>query len=133
MLISIAMGGATGSVLRFVFANWLTKYANHWFAGASFPLATLVVNVTGSFCIGLVYVWIDQGLRDPVYREFVRGFLIVGVLGGFTTFSTFSLETVQLATYGFWSRAMLNIIASVVACVTAAWAGLLIGRWWLQA
>lgn len=128
-LVAVALGGAIGSVLRFLAGGWV---AGRMLAGnpqTAFPVATLLVNVAGSFLIGIVFAWLDQVVRDPALRDGLRAFLVVGVLGGFTTFSTFSLETIHLIETGLWDRALLNIIASVVLCIAAAFVGLALVRW----
>ena len=94
-----------------------------------FPIATLLVNVTGSFCIGLVFAWLSCMVQDLVWRETWRAFLIIGLLGGFTTFSAISLETVLLIENGLWGKALLNIIASAGLSIVAAFAGLALVRW----
>ena len=132
LLLLIALGGALGSVLRFIVGGWFARFATQWSTEMAFPMATLAVNLLGSFCIGIAIIAREQGLRDPGHREFLRGFLIIGLLGGFTTFSTFSLETVQLLVNSFWVKAMLNIIASIITCILAAWAGLSTGRLLIQ-
>ena len=83
------------------------------------------VNILGSLLVGFCYAIFYQRFAG---NEFLRAFIIFGILGGFTTFSTFSLETVNLVHSGFWLRALLNIIVSVLTCVVAAAAGLQIGR-----
>ncbi len=127
VLLAVAAGGALGSVLRLVVGSWVTKRVMTGLDEV-FPLATLLVNVGGSFCIGCVFAWLEYAVREPALRENLRLFLIVGVLGGFTTFSTFSLEVVQLAESGLWGKALLHIIASVTLCVAAAYASLAMVR-----
>ncbi len=117
----IALGGALGSVLRF----WLSVSVQHRFLHSGFPIGTLSVNILGSLLVGFCYAVIAQRFAG---NELLRAFVIFGILGGFTTFSTFSLETVNLVQSGFWLKALLNIIASVLTCVVAAAAGLQIGR-----
>lgn len=113
----IALGGALGSVARFL----LSGVAALQF-GAAFPWGTLLVNVTGSFIIGFVAT-----LTGPAGRvlasDNTRYFLMAGVLGGFTTFSSFSLQTLTLARDGEWLHAGANTIGSVVACLIAVWLG----------
>ena len=128
-LLAIALGGAIGSVLRSLTGGWVARRMMAGHPEMAFPAATMLVNVAGSFLIGLLFAWIDHYVRDPALRDGLRAFLIVGVLGGFTTFSTFSLETVHLIEYGLWGKALLNIIASAVLCVAAAFAGLAFMRW----
>ena len=91
----------------------------------SFPFGTLSVNALGSLLIGFAYALL---LERPLGGELLRLFLIVGLLGGFTTFSAFSLETLDLLQGGLWGRALLNIIASVSLCVFAAFAGMGLAR-----
>ncbi len=119
-LIAIALGGAAGSVLRF----WLSTVIQARFA-ANFPWATLSVNAIGSLLIGMLLVIIQQRFAD---NELLRGMILIGLLGGFTTFSTFSLETLQLIQSGFWNKALLNMVGSVVICVVATLVGMGIGR-----
>ena len=116
----IALGGAMGSVLRF----WLSTSVQARFP-ANFPWGTLSVNALGSLLIGILFVIIQQRFHG---NEILRAMLIVGLLGGFTTFSTFSLETLQLIQIGLWSRALLNIISSVAVCILGALVGIGIGR-----
>ena len=118
--LAIATGGALGALLRY----W-TSLAVHSKLGAGFPYGTLTVNVIGSLLMGFLYVWfVDRLAMGPA----VRGFLFIGVLGAFTTFSTFSLETLNLIESGQPGKAMLNVVISVVVCVTAAGLGVLAAR-----
>ena len=119
-IVAIALGGALGSVLRYLLAN-----AVQTFAGRQFPLGTLVVNATGSLLIGLLYVWLLERTSAGVAA---RAFWMVGVLGGFTTFSSFSLETFNLVTQAAYGRALMNIVLSVALCIGATWVGVLAGR-----
>ena len=107
----IALGGALGSVGRF----WLNGFVTVR-SGETFPIGTLLINVVGSFVIGLVAAW-------PGVSEAARKFLMVGVCGGFTTFSAFSLQTLELTQRGEWLRASVNILASVALCLAAVWLG----------
>lgn len=120
-LIGIALGGAFGSVLRFLVSSGVYQWL-----GRGFPYGTLAVNLIGSFLIGfLTEVLILQRITFGV--EY-RAAILVGVLGGFTTFSSFSLETILLIEQGNLSKAGLNILISVCACLFATWLGLLAGR-----
>ncbi len=119
-LLVIAAGGALGAMGRFLMSK-----AVHNVLGTGFPYGTLTVNVLGSLCMGLVYVMLVERLSlAPEWRAFVA----VGLLGAFTTFSTFSLETVQLLAAGEAGKALLNVLLSVVLCIAAAWGGLWLGR-----
>lgn len=113
----IALGGAIGSVSRF----WLNGLVSAQ-VGETFPWGTLIINVTGSFVIGFIAT-----LTGPEGRVFVsnntRNFLTIGICGGYTTFSSFSLQTLNLARNGEWLRAGGYVTASVVACLFAVWLG----------
>ncbi len=118
--LAIAVGGAVGAVGRF----WISSWVNASF-GKSFPCGTLVVNVLGSLVMGMLFVLLEERVTtDPIWRSF----LMIGLLGAFTTFSTFSIETLQLLESGALLRAGLNMLVSVVSCVLAAWAGTLVAR-----
>lgn len=120
--LAIACGGAVGAVGRF----WCSNLVYQWL-GRDFPWGTLVVNLGGSLLMGLGYVWlIERSVLGPEWRMA----LLVGVLGAFTTFSTFSIETVHLLAAGAWWRATANVLASVLACVGAAALGMLLARQW---
>ncbi|HET7923777.1 MAG TPA: fluoride efflux transporter CrcB [Rhodanobacteraceae bacterium] len=109
----VALGGALGSVARYAFSGIAVRWL-----GADFPYGTLFVNVTGSFAIGLLAALVASDGR-PLVGADARAFLLVGVLGGFTTFSSFSLETLNLARSGALGLAVLNVAGSVVLCLAA--------------
>jgi fluoride exporter len=111
-LLFVAVGGAAGSLLRFLF--------NVWFKNSSFPLATLLVNIIGSFIIGLV---IATSLRNPSFDSNWRLFLATGICGGFTTFSAFSAENLQLIQQGRMGLFALYAVGSVLLGLGAAWLG----------
>jgi CrcB protein len=120
-LIVVALGGACGAVVRFLVSSGI--YA--WL-GRDFPLGTLVVNVIGSFLMGLL----TEALilhRISIGMEY-RAAILIGFIGAFTTFSTFSLETFYLLEQGNVSKALLNVAVSVVGCLLAVWLGLLCGK-----
>ncbi len=113
----IAIGGALGSLARWGLSELV---ARAW--GPAFPWGTLLVNVTGSFLIGAAAggSWNDVRLVDS---PFVRHFVMVGVCGGYTTFSAFSLQTVSMLQAGDVGRAGIYAVASVLSCLVATWAG----------
>ena len=113
----IALGGALGSVARFGASEAVARGM-----GAAFPWGTLVVNVVGSFVIGFFATLTAPGGRWPVGSE-GRHFFMTGVLGGFTTFSSFSLQTLGLMREGEWLRAGGNVAGSVALCLVAVWLG----------
>ncbi|MCU7815741.1 MAG: fluoride efflux transporter CrcB [Candidatus Thiodiazotropha sp. (ex Rostrolucina anterorostrata)] len=119
-LIAIASGGAIGALFRFWVANGV-----YGLLGREFPYGTLVVNVLGSLVMGFLYVLLLE--RTTVSPE-LRGALLIGFLGAFTTFSTFSIETINLLEQAELLKAGLNILLSVTACVMACWFGLVLGR-----
>jgi len=118
--LAIAAGGAAGALLRYWASN-----AIHAVLGRGFPYGTLAVNIIGSLLMGFLYIWLIERLASgPV----VRAFLLVGVLGAFTTFSTFSVETLNLVESGQLGKAILNVLISVVVCIGAAGLGILLAR-----
>ena len=108
----VALGGALGSVLRFWIGSLIGQKAGAPFWG------TLFVNVTGCFLIGLL-----GNLRENGPGEFDRYFLMVGVMGGYTTFSTFSLQTLELFRAGNAALAAANVALSMVLCLLGVWLG----------
>lgn len=119
-LIAIAAGGAVGALLRF----WVSSGVYH-LLGRGFPYGTLAVNVLGSLAMGFLYVLLLE--RSTVSPE-LRSALLIGFLGAFTTFSTFSIETLNLIEQAALFKAGLNMLLSVSACIVACWIGLAIGR-----
>lgn len=119
-LLAIAVAGAVGALLRFWMSGWV-----YGLFGRDFPYGTLVVNVVGSLAMGVSFVLLVERLGSaPEWRALV----MIGFLGAFTTFSTFSLETVQLLEGGAVGRAMINVLSSVVFCLIATWLGIALGR-----
>jgi CrcB protein len=117
----VALGGALGSVARFALATVLAERF-----GAGFPWMTLFVNATGSLVIGLLASLGAHGVRLLDLAD-ARAFLLVGVLGGYTTFSSFSLQTLELARAGAWGDAGGYIALSLLLCLGGVWLGDLLG------
>lgn len=118
----VAIGGALGSMGRY----WLSGVVARYY-GETFPWGTLLVNVTGSFLIGFLAAFVQPGGRrfmNPAGREF----LMYGVCGGYTTFSSFSLQTLQLIQSGETVRAGGNILLSVLLCMAGVWVGYIAGQ-----
>jgi CrcB protein len=121
--LAVAAGGAIGSLARFWLAAAMTALT-----GPRFPWGTLLINVIGSGVIGLVAAATLVPARVPMHPD-LRTFLMVGVCGGFTTFSAFSLQTLELLQSGDIAPAAGYIVGSVVLCMLAVWGGWLLGRW----
>jgi fluoride exporter len=115
---AVMIGGAMGSALRYAMSTWISAATQ-----STFPWGTLVVNVLGSLVIGLF-----TGLTGPdgplLISPVGRAFVTIGILGGFTTFSSFSLQTMLLLQDGQWVSAAGNILSSVVLCLVAAGGGI---------
>ena len=118
----IAIGGALGSVSRF----WLNGLVSQRFD--TFPLGTLAINVLGSFIIGIfAALTIPEGRMSSDGRTFATQFVMIGICGGFTTFSSFSLQTLNLLRDREWLYAGGNVLLSVALCLIATWLGFLLG------
>ena len=120
----VALGSTVGGVLRFWISGMVAERL-----GQVFPWNTLAVNVTGSFIIGVfgAFTLPEAGLTAPA-RSFISHFLMVGICGGYTTFSSFSLQTLQLLQKNEWWYASLNVLVSVVSCLIAVWLGYIAGQ-----
>ena len=115
----VAFGGSLGAVARYALANLLIT------PGLKFPTATLIANILGSFLMGMLFVFIVQkGLLPAAMRQF----LMVGFLGAFTTFSTFSIETLQFIQNGLWQLALSYTLASFIGCLCAVYSGVKIAE-----
>jgi len=117
-ILAIAAGGALGAVLRYLLSGWIQEWG-----GTRFPWGTLAVNVTGSFALGLLMA----GLLEHAADSSLRSFWTIGVLGAFTTFSTFSYETLVLISIGDWTAGFANVAANLGLGLAAALVGLRIG------
>lgn len=120
MIWYVALGGALGSVGRFLLGPLVQRAF-----GASFPVGTLVINIFGSLLLGFIA---GLAITDGLVSANARAFLAVGLCGGFTTFSAFSLETLSLAEGGQRGTALLYVVASVLLSVTATWIGMVVAR-----
>jgi CrcB protein len=119
----VALGGALGSVTRF----WLNGVVSQRY-GETFPWGTMAVNVSGSLVIGILAALVlPEGRMSSEARTFTIQFLMIGVCGGFTTFSSFSLQTINLIREREWLYAGGNILLSVILCLAATWIGYLLG------
>ncbi len=116
----VALGGAAGSVARY-----LLDGAVYRFVPATFPYGTFVVNVTGCLLFGLLIGLAENRLAVGTVA---RTFVLIGVLGGFTTFSSFAFETVQLVRDGEWLGGAINVAGQVVGGLVALWAGMTVAR-----
>lgn len=120
-LLLIFVGCGLGGLSRY----WVSTSANS-LLGQTFPYGTLVVNVSGSLVMGFLFVIIAE--RFGNIAPALRAFLLIGILGGYTTFSSFSIETINLLQSGEWFRVFANIFLSIILCVGGAWLGVLLGR-----
>jgi len=119
----IFLGGGLGSLTRY----GVSGLAARWW-GETFPWGTIIVNVTGSFLIGLIAaVASPEGRLSPPARTLATQFLMLGLCGGYTTFSSFSLQTLNLLREREWLYAGGNVLWSVALCLIAVWLGYLLG------
>jgi fluoride exporter len=119
-LLSVGCGGFVGAVARWSLSGWVQRLS-----GGDFPLGTYVANMVGCLFIGLVFALVEA---RPEWSPHVRLFLMVGLLGAFTTFSTFSHETLDLLQGGSWTLAVVNILGSVMVGLLAVVVGRYLGR-----
>ncbi|RMI03600.1 MAG: fluoride efflux transporter CrcB [Calditrichaeota bacterium] len=118
-ILAIGAGGFAGAILRYWISGWV--YA---FTQSDFPIGTLVVNAAGSFLLGLFMGYSEQLILSPTLKAMIT----IGLLGAFTTFSTFSYETVMLLRVGAPMKAFLNIVLSILLGLTLAFVGLVVGK-----
>lgn len=109
----VAAGGALGSVLRYLAQILLKDFST------AFPFNTFLVNIVGCFIIGYVFAGFS---KTPGFDQ-LRLFLVIGILGGFTTFSSFAVESIELFRSGLFTKALLYVLLSNVLGITAAWFG----------
>jgi CrcB protein len=119
----VGLGSAFGGMARFWVSGIVAERV-----GQRFPWGTIIINITGSMIIGILYALTSPEGRLNTSRVIATQLLMVGVCGGFTTFSSFSLQTLTLAREGQWLWAGGNVLISVVACLTAVWLGFLLGQ-----
>ena len=117
----IFVGAGFGGVFRF----WISNIS-YWFLGRQFPYGTLIVNVSGCFLMGFLFILLLERF-DGIGTQ-LRSLLLIGFLGGYTTFSSFSIETLNLFENGASVSAALNIILSIILCLAATWLGVIGGR-----
>ncbi len=117
-LLLVCAGGAIGSGARYLLSTWAARAL-----GADFPRGTLIVNITGSFALALLFARADAAPPD------VRLFLGAGVLGGYTTYSSFNYETLALLEGGSAGLAIANVALTVLGCLVGGSLGLALGRW----
>ncbi len=118
-LLVIGLGGFTGAILAILISGWAYSVTE-----SNFPIGTLTVNLLGSFILGLIIGTTDH----YVYHPNIKLFLTIGLLGAFTTFSTFSFETLALIEVNSYYKAFLNVFISIVFGLAAAFLGLILGR-----
>ena len=117
--LAVGLGGAVGAILRW----WVGVFMSHLLAPAF--LGTLAVNLAGSFLVGLLVIWFQGKL--PI-SDVLRTGILVGLLGGFTTYSAFSMEAVHMMMAGFYGRASAYVAGTFVLCLMGTWAGVMLGR-----
>jgi CrcB protein len=117
----IFLGAGLGGVARYWMSNGV-----HVLLGREFPYGTLIVNVSGSFLMGLLYVLFAE--RFYSMAPALRSLCLIGFLGGYTTFSSFSIETFNLIESGAWMSAMFNVMLNMSLCLIFVWLGVLGGR-----
>jgi fluoride exporter len=118
--ILICLGGAIGTGLRYITSGLAARWL-----GADFPYGTLIVNVVGSFLIGFIQ---QAGTATLLIPETARLFLTVGIMGGLTTYSSFSYESVRLAQVGAWGLVWLNVLSTTALCLGVCFLGIAAGR-----
>ena len=118
-ILSLMLGGALGTAARYGYGGMVQKIT-----GGTFPYGTLAINLTGSFFAGLLWGLFEDSVTSPVLRVF----LFIGILGGFTTFSTYALESFHLVRDGEYKWVMLNMLASNIGGILLVFAGYWLAR-----
>jgi CrcB protein len=116
----VCLGGAIGTGARYLLATWVTNAF-----GADFPRGTILINMTGSFLIAVV---MELAAATGALSVELRLFLATGIMGGYTTYSSFNYETLKLASQSNWFLAGLNVAMTVVGCLVTGWLGVVTGR-----
>jgi fluoride exporter len=119
-LLLVGLGGFAGAVLRWFVDGWVSERNP-----SAFPVGTLVVNLTGSFLLGILFAWV---IERNVLPADIRAPVMIGFIGAYTTFSTFMLESWRLVEDGAWALATANLVGSVMLGLVAVVAGLAVGR-----
>jgi len=119
VVLVVGLGGAVGAILRW----WVGVLMSHLLAPVF--LGTLVVNLAGSFLVGVLLIWFQGKL--PI-NDVLRTGIVVGLLGGFTTYSAFSMEAVNMMMAGFYGRASAYVVVTVAVCLMGTWGGVMLGR-----
>lgn len=128
-LIWLALGGALGTLARYGLNGWISGHpGKHYAFAAGFPLGTLVVNITGCYLIGLLGALTAPALGRVWLKPEWRDFWMIGFCGGYTTFSSYGLQTLNLARDGQWGWVLLNILLSNTASLFAVYLGWVTGR-----
>ncbi len=118
--ILVCVGGAIGTAARYLTALWVPSLL-----GSSFPFATLIVNTLGSFLLAFI---MHVGSSSEMLSPDLRAMLTTGVMGGFTTYSTFNYETTEFLREGAWPLAAANVLGTVAICLAAGFAGMAVAR-----
>jgi len=120
-LLLIALGSALGGALRYLLSQGV-----HLILGRDYPYGTLSVNLLGCFCMGLLFVLLKE--KHPHLTQSLKPFLLIGLLGGFTTFSAFAIETLNLFENYQLLKALGNVLLTTIGCLAITWLGLWCGR-----